>query len=379
MKDALTLDGRFPFRDRWVNKTKLDFTHNLVERMLNGDRQAKGLFEGLMTTSELGLNMAHLTNVLTIPSVEKDKRVSDRIAGVRKVSDFRDNYLYSLQLNWKGGAVGDEQETVPVDFAPIVPEGSAYPEASFAGELISNSRARKRGIRTGITMEAIVNDSLGVVTQFPNALRELGKNTIDRDVVTTLINGVGANQQIVGATSIEGITVGANPAISRASLDVAMTQLSKQMEASYRDTFRGNLILLVGLGKKRGAESVIRDFRLDTIKETISGKDYAYSVSLTDTLSSITVEESAHVTGNKWYLFPAPGTTTRPVLDRLQLIGHEDLEIRMNNATGTLIGSRNPIHPFEGSFDTDEADWRLRVVTGGALWSPNSVVWSNIS
>ena len=64
------------------------------------------------------------------------------------------------------------------------------------------------------------------------------------------------------------------------------------------------------------------------------------------------------------------------MLELLRLRGHERPEVRVSNLTGTYQGGGN-ISPFEGSFDTDTVDMRLRYVAGGALWSADAVVYSD--
>ena len=84
-EDAYTLDGRLQYQP-WVSEAKVKWTQALVEKMNVGDRQAKGLFESLITTSELSANLAHLLNATVIPQIENEELVSDQIAGSRAVS-----------------------------------------------------------------------------------------------------------------------------------------------------------------------------------------------------------------------------------------------------------------------------------------------------
>lgn len=371
-KNPWTLDGRLKYTIGTSEK-KVKAAKDLVEKALNGDRLAEGAIkEALTTTSDFAFNLAHLVNATTIPDIDTVERESAKIAGTRRVSDFRDNYLYGLSRTWDEGVVGDGQVTEPLDTLPTVPEGTPYPEAFFKGELISGSSARKAGLRTGITWEAIVNDTLGVVQAIPDAFRDLALNTVERDVFKTLIDGVDATQQLQAGDSIDGTPVVANDVISRASLDVAITQLQESTFDSYKNTVRGGYILVVGIGRGRQANFVINNLSLEAIKDG----NLVYNVAGDNSLSGIEVVESPYVTGGSWFLVPKPGTTQRPVLDRLSLIGYEQAELRVHNLTGSYVGG-STVPPFEGSFDADTADWRVRLVSGAVLWSPDSVVWSN--
>lgn len=371
-KDPYTLDGRIPF-GRGVTLEKVKAAQTLVEGALKGDRIALGkVQEALVSTSDFAFNFAQLVNATTIPRLDDVERVADQIAGVRRVSDFRDNYLYSLAREWDSGVVGDGGETEPLDTLPTVPEGTPYPEAFFRGELIAGSSARKTGLRTGITWEAIINDTLGVVQSIPGAFRDLALNTPERDVFRTLIDGVGAGQQLQAGDALDGTAVVANAPLSRAALAVAKRQLKRAVKDTYANTVRGGFNLIVAVGQAEFAEWIISNIALDTIQDG----NQTLRVSGGNDLADITVIESAYVDSDTaWYLVPKPGSTQRPVLDRLRLIGYEEAELRVHNLTGNYVGG-STVPPFEGSFDADTADWRVRLVTGAVLWSPNAVVWS---
>lgn len=369
--NPFTLDGRLPFGPG-VSQKKIEAAKTLVERALSGDRIAEGMIrEALVSTSDFALNFAQLVNATVLPDLDEVERVSSQIAGVRRVTDFRDNYLYGLARSWRPGVVGDGQEDEPLDHLPTVPEGTPYPEAIFAGELIQGSSARKAGIRTGITWEAIVNDTLGLIQAIPGVFRNLALNTVERDVFRTLIDGATGAQAFAGGTSIDGTVVGANAPLSRAALDVAITQLQNAVRDQYQDRVAGGYRLVVGVGQGRQANFLINNLTLDSIRDG----NLVLNVSGANPLAGIEVVESVYVEGTDWYLIPTPGTTQRPVLDRLVLIGHEEAELRVHNLTGNYLGGSS-VPPFEGSFDADTADWRVRLVSGAVLWSPYAVVWS---
>lgn len=370
-KNPYTLDGRLKFGPG-VTIPKMQAVESLVGKSLQGDHIALGqIREALTTTSDFAFNLAALVNAQTLPDLDDVERTSDALVGRRQVSDFRDNYLYTLARKWAPGVVGDGQVNEPLDFLPTVPEGTVYPEAIFSGELIQASGIRKTGLATGITWEAIINDTLGVVSAIPNVFRELALNTVERDAFTTLINNVGAGQQLQAGTAIDGTTVVANATLSRAALAVAKTQLRQRYKATYGGAIRGGFNLVVAVGQKEQAEWFINN----VILSGITDGPRTLTVNAANDLADITVIESVYVEGTAWYLAPKPGTTARPVLDRLSLIGHEQAELRVNNLTGNYLGG-STVPPFEGSFINDTADFRVRLVTGTVLWSPDAIVWS---
>lgn len=366
-EDAYTLDGRLQYQP-WVSEAKVKWTQALVEKMNVGDRQAKGLFESLITTSELSANLAHLLNATVIPQIENEELVSDQIAGSRAVSDFRTNYLYTLQQEITSTTVTGAGRGV----LPTVPEATPYPEIKFAGEITEGSEVTKRGAAIGVTWEALQNDSLGIVAALPGLFRQLGRNTLEHVVFSALVNNSVVPELAAGETIFGDDTL-PNAPLSRDSLSVAVAQLKQSILTNYGEEVRGGFTLIVPVGASDLANFVINGLSVDQIKDgnLVLGVNSAYS-----SLGGIKVIESGYVTGTEWYLLPNKGTLVRPVLDRLNLIGHEKLELRVENLAGQYVGGGN-VHPFEGSFSTDQASWRARQVTGGVLWSPLAVIKSD--
>lgn len=371
-KNPYTLDGRLKF-GRGVTQAKVEAVDRLVQESMSGSRIAQGkLTEALTSTSDAVFNLAQLVNAAVLPELDDmiDK-VGDQIATVRRVTDFRPQYLYTLNAKWNAGVVGDGRVDEPLDTLPTIPEGTTYPEAVFTGELIENASIRKTGLATGITWEAWINDTLGVVQELPNAFRSLALNTLERDVLSPLVNATGLPSLAAG-TSVDGQTVVANAPLSRAALAVAITQLKNQVATAYSGRINGGFNLVVGVGQGDLANWLINNLAISEIQDGA----YTLSVSGGNPLAGITVVESVYVTSStEWYLLPKKGTTQRPVLERLTLVGHEQAELRVRAEAGDYVGGSS-VSPFQGSFDNDTIDWRVRLVTGSVLWSPQAVIHS---
>lgn len=367
-KDNFTLDGRVkPVQG--VTRAKVSKTREIVEDALSGDRAAKGLFEALITTSDLGFNFAHLVNLNLVPKFDQAERTWSKIAGTRSVPDFNDVKLYSLDLQWDDRTLGDGN---PRHIAPVVPEANPYPEASFTGKTYQGSGLRKRGFRTGFSFEAFVNDSLGYIASLPDEMETVALDTEEFEVYSALINGTGAGQQTSGGTTLEGETVTANAALSRDALIAALEEVAtREIEGRRIQVSSWKLVVPIGTGAR--ANFAINNVTLDQLRP--AGR--VLNVTGYNPLSPITeVVESEYVTGASWYLVPAPGSTRKPVLDALRLIGHETADLRVQGLTGSYVGGA-AVSPFEGSFDADTADFRVRLFTRGQLWTPDLIIWSD--
>jgi len=366
-KDLFTLDGRVkPVAG--VSKKKVEFLQGLVEQSLRGSRSAAGTLVEAVTTSDAAFNLAHLVNVNFLPQYDEAPRTWNEIAGTRPVSDFRPAVLYGMQGEWVDGVLG---AGTPMHIAPVIPEGTAYPESTLAGEESLQGGIQKRGFKTSFTFEAFINDAIGWLQALPGEMLTVALDTEEYEVYTALTGSVGAGQQLAAGTNPDGTAINANSVLTRAALIQALTQLSSRLVNGRVVRYSGGFNLIVPVGQRLNAEFIINTLSL----ETLTDGPLTFSVNGYNPLSAITVIETEYVTGTQWYVLPKKGTTRRPVLERLQLIGHETPELRVNNLTGSYVGGAS-VSPFEGSFDADEASFRIRLLGRGINWSPDSVIYS---
>lgn len=328
-----------------------------------------------MTSSDAIFNYAHLLNINVLPQYDALEPTWKQIAGTRKVSDFRPAVLYSLVSRWEGveRQGGDNPANAQWGVAPIVPEGAVYPFAYMSGEESKSGGVKKRGFKTDFTFESFINDSIGFIQALPGEILNVATETPDYETYQSLINGVAAAgvSALAGGDVPDGGTVKPNAPLSRVALIRAIYELSQRKINNRFVKVTGGYNLLVPYGQ---AEFV--QFWLSQSIAQVTNGSLELTVSGYNPLGKVTVVESEWVTGDDWYLLPKPGATKRPVLDYGLLIGHEDPELRVENATGHLIGG-GQVSPFEGSFDNDSATFRLRQIGGGILWSPELVVASN--
>lgn len=366
-KDHFTLDGRVPVLPG-VTKAKATHMKGLIEKTKQGDRIAAATLVEAVTTSDALFNFAHIVNVNFLPQYDEAPRTWSEIANVRQVTDFRPAVLYGLDPEWGDGVLGSGE---PRHISPVVPEGTPYPYATFAGEEYAAGGVRKRGFKTGLTWEALINDAVAFVQQLPQNMLQVALDTEEYEVYSALIALTPVGSQLQQGTNVDGVTVPANSRLSRSAIAQAITQLKNREVNGRRIQVNGGFNLIVAVGQKEVAEFYINNLRLSEVQDgalTLSVNGY-------NPLAGITVVESEYVTGTNWYLIPKKGTTRRPVLELGKLTGHEAPELRISNVTGTYVGG-GTVSPYEGSFDTDQIDFRVRQVLRGLNWSSDHIVWS---
>lgn len=376
-KNPLTLDGKIKLDPR-VSEAKVKAVKELAEATMSGDRRAKGILEESITTSDAIFNYAALVNANVLPEFEELPPTWSTIAGVRLVSDFRSPTLYSINPEYQPGVVGSG---VPRGVLPVIPEASAYPYATLEQETSEVGGIRKHGLKAGFTMEAWLNDSVGALQAIPDSFRRLARDTDEAEVYTALVQGVTADSELAGGTVPTGATVPANAPLSRDALIRAQIEMGERQVNGRFVRITGGFNLIVPRGQGVYANFILNQ-TLGEIRQTDGGNQFVYGINGGyNPLGNITVVESEYIvaTGDDvpWYLVPQQGGTAgRPVLELLRLTGHELPELRVNNATGVYVGG-GAISPFEGNFENDAADFRIRTFARGILWSPELVIFSD--
>lgn len=365
----ITLGGRLN-PPAGVNLAKLAYMKDLYEGTVRGNRMKAGELVETMTTSDAVFNFAHLVNLSTFPKFDEAERTWTQIAGRRALPDFRPAVFYSLDRQWNDGTLGDGD---PRHISPVVPEGVEYPYATLRGEEYEGNSLVKRGFKVGLTWEALVNDAIGFVRALPDEILRVALDTEEYEVYNALIAGVGNDQKIAAGTSVEGGSVVADNVLSRDALLVAFAQRGMREVNGRRIAITGGSNLIVAPGQRESAEWIIHN-QILTGTETGSDPALTFAVGGYNPLAGLTVIESEYVSGSAWYLVPKPGQR-RPVLELGTLVGNEGPELRVNNATGSYVGGGN-VGPFEGSFQNDTIDFRVRQVLKGLNWTPDMIVWS---
>lgn len=368
-REAFTLDGAVRPAPG-VTKAKVEAMTGLIERTMKGNRIAAGALQEAMSSSDAIFNFTHSVALNFVPGFDELPREWKRIAGVRGVSDFRPVALYTMTRKWADGVLGKDD---PKHVAPVVPEGTAYPLAYMAGEYVEGGQLVKRGFTTDFTFEAFINDTVGFIRALPDNMRDVALDTEEFEVFSALLGGLKADNKLKAGGNPDGSTVVADAALSRASLIQAMIQLGTRKWEGRNIPTSGQYVLLVAPGQKLYADFILNNLAL---AQKTEGTDLTLTVSGYNPLGNIECVESEYITGSQWVITPREGKVgRRPVLDRLNLIGHEVPELRVKTDQGSYLGG-GAVSPFEGSFDNDSAVFRLRTFGGGVLWTPQAVIWS---
>lgn len=367
-KDHFTLDGRVEVVPG-VTPRKVAAVQELTERHLRGDRVASATLHEALTTSDAIFSAAHLVTLNFLPNYDEAPREWRSIAGTRSVPDFRPATLYSLNRSWTDGN-GESNVLSANGGAPVVPEGSAYPYAYISGQNSQGGSVTKKGLKTDWTLEARINDGIGVLDELPRELTEVSLDTEEEEVFMALTTFVRSNSstQLDGGLVPTGTTVAPNAPFSRDALIRAIIELSEREINGRKIRVRGGYNVIVPTG-----QGVFAQFVLNQTFAEVKDGSFVLNIEGYNPLAGVSVVESDYVTGTEWILMPKPGATRRPVLDRLELRGYQTPQLFVDNHVGIPIGASS-ISPFEGSFAADVITLKLRQFGGAAVWDQGQAI-----
>lgn len=368
-EDQFTLDGLLKPQPG-VTVAKVQEAKKLFEGAQRGGYMAEARLKELFSSTDLSFSLAHLLNIDMIPQLpgETEKSI-EGLAGQRTVRDFNPIVLRSL-IGRDGveGAGVDENGA-----AAVVPEGTQYPLVTVKSDEESfYQKLSKRGFRFDLTFESIINDLVGELEGLPAEFLKTTVKTYYAEIFDAL------EQAPVG---LEGVvlpnetTTIPNARVSGEAIVAAAVAIENREINGNAIGELGSYNVIVPKGRKRFLEHDIAQ-----MGRVIDVQDGALRVApdttVLDLFPNITIIESDRVKGTEWYMYPKPGTTTRPVLERLSLRGYENPEIRVRNDQGFYPGG-GQVGIWQGGFTADTASYRYRLITGAVLWDPTYVARSS--
>lgn len=371
-KNPFTLDDQLRALPG-VTEARVKRAQELIQKARRS-RAAEGQLVELFTTSNLSLSVAHLLNIQTIPQLPEELKAIDGLAGQRTVRDFNPVVLRSLIAS-----AGVEGAGINADgSAAIVPEGTPFPKVTVKSDEESfYSKLSKRGFRFDFTFESIINDILNELDGLPAEMLKVTIDTIYAEIFDALDQ---ADQHLPAVTLPDGTTTPADAPVSALAIIAAVVALENREINGRKIGTVNEVNVLVPKGRKRFLDWDIAQFgRVLTVQEGPDGdgaKILAPDTIIQSMFPNVTIIESDRLTGTQWKLYPKPGTTPRPVLERLNLRGYENPEIRVRSDQGFYVGG-GKVDLYDGGFDADTASYRYRHITGAVLWDDTWVVVSD--
>ena len=383
--EQVTKGGRLPVYSPQLNDAKLIAADRILEGIRMNDNSAVTAFK-----SHLGCRFGEAIHTtgddfifafaqLSAFQVQNEWEAADRTWSdaieTEVVSSFETPKSYSINPVTEGFERPATEPGKPGHIVPRVPEGSPYPHFTFGGEVAEANNLGKSGGRYDLTFEKIVSDAAGLVPVIPRLITESLLEREEYDAWAGLIEfiDVPANH-LQAATNLDGSTVVADAPLGFAAIAAALTQ-ARNAEIGGRKVQVTSYNLIVPIGQSEVARFYLNNYSVD------GATNGSFNVSFPgyNPVSGVSgVIETEYLTGTQWGLIPAKGAIRgNKKFYRLgQLAGNIGPELRLNNVTGQYLGG-GAVPPFAGSFETDSAAFRGRIISGGLGWNNEYAVLSD--
>lgn len=207
-----------------------------------------------------------------------------RIARQRTYVDFRDHNTVRA---------GDFP-----DLQPVNPDGGEIKAGTF-GESKEKTSVKAYGVTVGFSRQMLVNDSLDALRQVLNDRGVAVARFEDRTFYAMMLSASGAGPTLLETTravfnTTDGSLAGTAAAISVASVSLGRAALRKRKSKDGAELELAAAIMLVGPDKETEAQQL-----LAPIQAQQAGNVNPFS-------GALSLEVTAKITNNAWYLFAAP-------------------------------------------------------------------------
>jgi hypothetical protein len=226
----------------------------------------------------------------------------------------------------------------------------------------------------GMSFEAMINDDLDMFMRLPQDLADSAVDSEERFVTTLFAdaNGPHASFYTVGNANI----LTGNPALTRSSLQAAITVLTKRLDVNGNPIQVKSVELVVGPGLALAAQEIIDSKEYRSVGANgdvtiISGNGVASNlrVNLNYWIPSVVSNANADTS---WWLFANPNEA-RPALEFGRLRGYEAPALYEKMPDMRRIGGGE----VPWSFNHAEAEKKVSHVFGGTRVDPKMTVSSN--
>lgn len=316
-----------------------------------------------------------------------------KIAQEKKLESFRPTQVRTIMPDFTDTMLGSNGGYATVDGAlPNVPELTPYPTFGYKaeGRWIDT---RKWGARVHMSWEALRNDDWGILQSFPADAAYLAARTVDAAVYGLLwsldptkpgFNTTNVNEnngtELKAAKADNAFIfndVVKNAPLSLDSLSAAIKQVN-ETRIDGRPVVVPEFVLIVPPALEGIARFVTQSHQAEITKGNTKLLTNLAPPAKVEVVVTDIVDILGGATNGKtnWAIVPKGGKTqARTIIARTTLRGYETPEIRIKMDAGNHLGG-GAVNPRDGSFDNDDIETRVRLITGAGLLHYDGIVCS---
>ena len=372
-------------------KDQNDFNVCLSEA-LTGSRLAQARLKEAITSDQLGSMFVRAANVKFQEYFDSYNTMWSNIATKELLTDFRAASLLSLKPDSTTAPIDNGGYKHPSGTLPHVPELTPYPTMSYQAEGAFITTA-KHGARIQFSFESFINDEWNVISRFPKDAATLAARTEDllvllqlfdpatkslradvfNDANKTKADFTGIPDEFTGGTGAGGVGGVKNAALSFDAIVAARYQALATIRDGHSTYIPEGFVLVTS----PALAEVAKNYTLINEIRTQVGKRTEIKANPLKDLDVLSSDLISVVGGEKaWVLLPKGGRANgKTVLAKTGMLGREAPELRIHNKTGQMLGGGN-VNPYEGSFDNDDTEIRIRQIAGAGLVRYDGVIGS---
>ena len=372
-------------------KNQNDFNVCLSEA-LTGSRLAQARLKEAITSDQLAPMFVKAANVKFQEYFDSYNTMWGNIAAKELLTDFRPASLLSLKGDTTTTPIDNGGYKHPSGTLPHVPELTPYPTMSYQAEGAFITTA-KHGARIQFSFESFINDEWNVISRFPKDAATLAARTEDLLVLLQLFDPItkslradvfndanktkadftGIPDEFTGGTGAGGVGGVKNAALSFDAIVAARSQALATIRDGHSTYVPEGFVLVTN----PALAEVAKNYTLINEIRTQVGKRTEIKANPLKDLEVLSSDLISVVGGEKaWVLLPKGGRANgKTVLAKTGMMGREAPELRIHNATGKLLGGGD-VNPYEGSFDNDDVEIRIRQIAGAGLVRYDGVIGS---
>lgn len=342
---------------------------------VEGDRKAMYVLKEAMHTADFPVLFGDTLDRSVLAAYKNWEPVWKSYVKMGTVRDFRPAKRYGVE----GGQSIFEQ----------VLERGEYPERGISESTPVEVTVAKYGARMGINFEALINDDLGLLRDFPQRLATGARRSEAVSVAQTILDSSGPLSSVFStgnkncaATSL-GMTT-ANAPLTVQALGEALGIMGNQVDADGHPILIEGAVLVVGPALKTVAKNILNALQIEAYGAFGSdgaGKDAAgytlWSENWLKNELSLVVDpyipyvDTTHGKTD-WFIFAGSGFGEAGI-EMTQLVGHQGPELFMRAPDASRLGGGLVAE----SFDTETIEYKCRLIYGTKVIDPKMMFASN--
>jgi len=244
-----------------------------------------------------------------------------------------------------------------------VGQGAEYPAGALT-EGDYSLTVSKYGARLPLYWEMFVNDDLDAFRDAPERLAQAARDTEDYLATGLVASATGPTAFFSGNGGVGTVPLNTD------NLSAALTAIATRKDSEGRPIQVSAYVLMVPPALEVMANNILNAtlIRLKSTNQDVEVTNWLRGKVSIVVNPWLPIIDTSGTTATTWYLLPAPATA-RPAVVMGFLRGHEVPDLRVRADAGQRVGGGN-VPAEEGSFDTDDIQYRVRHVSGGTTLDP---------